>query len=312
MPVLSICIPTYNRCEYLMNNLQHICEHQEYDFEIIISDNASTDDTYKRVTEYIKNNNIDKIKYFRNRENIGPDANFKRVLSLGQGKYSLLLGDDDYLNDDFFEKVLPFLKKNEFSFVALSSKEMMKKSEGKEYCSFGISDMDKFLLLLGPHITFMSIMIFNSEILHKVLENNINYETNLYQSFLAINVIHKNEKMRYSVYFYNPFSFNGDTSAANYDFYTVFVNGIIALYKIALPNLSNKEILKIYSRSFGYFIFKFTLILKAIGVKQKINKSHYNNLKNSLWFWLATFPCYITPSVLLSGLYKLYRLRKRK
>lgn len=54
--------------------------------------------------------------------------------------------------------------------------------------------MDKFLLLLGPHITFMSIMIFNSEILHKVLENNINYETNLYQSFLAINVIHKNEK----------------------------------------------------------------------------------------------------------------------
>ena len=143
MPVLSICIPTYNRCEYLMNNLQHICEHQEYDFEIIISDNASTDDTYKRVTEYIKNNNIDKIKYFRNRENIGPDANFKRVLSLGQGKYSLLLGDDDYLNDDFFEKVLPFLKKNEFSFVALSSKEMMKKSEGKEYCSFGISDMDK-------------------------------------------------------------------------------------------------------------------------------------------------------------------------
>ena len=60
MPVLSICIPTYNRCEYLMNNLQHICEHQEYDFEIIISDNASTDDTYKRVTEYIKNNNIDK------------------------------------------------------------------------------------------------------------------------------------------------------------------------------------------------------------------------------------------------------------
>ena len=125
MPVLSICIPTYNRCEYLMNNLQHICEHQEYDFEIIISDNASTDDTYKRVTEYIKNNNIDKIKYFRNRENIGPDANFKRVLSLGQGKYSLLLGDDDYLNDDFFEKVLPFLKKNEFSFVALSSKEMM-------------------------------------------------------------------------------------------------------------------------------------------------------------------------------------------
>ena len=53
MPVLSICIPTYNRCEYLMNNLQHICEHQEYDFEIIISDNASTDDTYKRDTENI-------------------------------------------------------------------------------------------------------------------------------------------------------------------------------------------------------------------------------------------------------------------
>lgn len=59
--------------------------------------------------------------------------------------------------------------------------------------------MDKFLLLLGPHITFMSIMIFNSEILHKVLENNINYETNLYQSFLAINVIHKMKNALFSI-----------------------------------------------------------------------------------------------------------------
>ena len=76
-----------------------------------------------------------------------------------------------------------------------------------------------------------------------MLENNINYEANLYQSFLAINVIHKNEKMRYSVYFYNPFSFNGDTSAANYDFYTVFVNGIIALYKI-VENIDTENFIR--------------------------------------------------------------------
>ena len=65
---LSICIPTYNRAKHINNCLNSILLNElNNDFEIIISDNGSTDNTESIVHEY-----IDKlpIKYFKNEENI--------------------------------------------------------------------------------------------------------------------------------------------------------------------------------------------------------------------------------------------------
>ena len=77
---LSIAIPTYNRCNYLMElvpNLLEQCYEADKNYteiEVIISDNASTDTT----SEYILKNYSDnkRIKYYRNTENIGAEANF--------------------------------------------------------------------------------------------------------------------------------------------------------------------------------------------------------------------------------------------
>ncbi|GGI28259.1 glycosyltransferase family 2 protein [Pedobacter mendelii] len=92
---LSICIPTYNRAEYLDLTLETItCQSvftKSNDIEIVISDNCSSDHTEEIARKYIKDFG-NKIVYFKNEENLA-DKNFELVLSRGRGLYLKLNND---------------------------------------------------------------------------------------------------------------------------------------------------------------------------------------------------------------------------
>ena len=91
-PLLSICIPTYNRAEYLREALKNITSDPAFDYriEIVISDNASTDHTSVVGEEFAAK--YHNIKYFRNSENVC-DANFKLAFSRATGQYLKLSND---------------------------------------------------------------------------------------------------------------------------------------------------------------------------------------------------------------------------
>jgi glycosyltransferase involved in cell wall biosynthesis len=94
---LSICIPTYNRAAHLANCLNSIilCNSQsEYKFQVCISDNNSTDGTEDVVRH--AQSKID-IKYHRNSSNLGIPRNFLNVVSMAEGDFAWLIGDDDLL-----------------------------------------------------------------------------------------------------------------------------------------------------------------------------------------------------------------------
>lgn len=98
-PILSICIPTYNRCDILKDVLEQYVNNPEFDndVELVISDNSSTDDTEiicRDISEKYHN-----IIYHRNEENIR-DANFPKVLSLANGEYLKLYNDCVYCNEE--------------------------------------------------------------------------------------------------------------------------------------------------------------------------------------------------------------------
>lgn len=113
--VLTIAIPTYNRCEFLLKNLksldQMICNLKAQDFvEILISDNASTDDTEKEVMKLVKGNVY--INYHRNEKNIGPRINIANLFGKVKTKYMLLLGDDDFISIDYLREILECLEQD--------------------------------------------------------------------------------------------------------------------------------------------------------------------------------------------------------
>ncbi|OGG19001.1 hypothetical protein A3D78_06330 [Candidatus Gottesmanbacteria bacterium RIFCSPHIGHO2_02_FULL_39_14] len=116
-PYFSIVIITYNRSNFLKANLKILLRQSFKDYEIVISDNASTDNTAKIVNSFKDKN----IRFIRNRVNIGFPANIKKAMLLASGKYIFTLGDDDFiLTEDTLRRLKYLLDRNQYGIVRLN------------------------------------------------------------------------------------------------------------------------------------------------------------------------------------------------
>lgn len=109
-PLVSICIPTYNRSRYLKQSIDRYIKQPEFlsgMAELVVSDNASTDDTEQMLREYTEH--YQNILYFKNPENIR-DRNFPLALSRGNGKLHFI-HNDNLMVDKEHLKVLCHLAK---------------------------------------------------------------------------------------------------------------------------------------------------------------------------------------------------------
>ena len=111
-PLLSICIPTYNREPFLRECLRSLENEWRSDFdlviEIVISDNASTDNSIFMLNEF---RDVLPVSLIVQEKNIGADANFSAVVELARGEYCWLLGSDDVVNPGALDKLLVVLQK---------------------------------------------------------------------------------------------------------------------------------------------------------------------------------------------------------
>lgn len=92
-PKVSIGMPVYNGAKYLRKSLDSILAQDFEDLELIISDNASTDQTESICRERAEADA--RIRYFRNESNLGASRNFNRVFELARGTYFKWAGHDD-------------------------------------------------------------------------------------------------------------------------------------------------------------------------------------------------------------------------
>jgi glycosyltransferase involved in cell wall biosynthesis len=91
MPKFSICIPTWNRSRYLYWTLQTILAQSFQDYEIVISDNFSDDDTFQMIDKL----NSPKIRYYHTGKPIAPVANWENAVRHALGERIILVGSDD-------------------------------------------------------------------------------------------------------------------------------------------------------------------------------------------------------------------------
>jgi abequosyltransferase len=112
-PLLSICIPTYNRSKYLKECLDSLVNQVEYnniDVEIIVSDNNSTDATQSIVSEFEGRLNI---KYSKNTANFGSARNILlAVEEKAEGEFCWVIGDDDLVKQQGVKEIVSKIKKN--------------------------------------------------------------------------------------------------------------------------------------------------------------------------------------------------------
>ena len=93
-PKVSIGLPVYNGEKTLPRALNHILNQNHTNYELLISDNASTDKTESICREYEKNH--PSIKYFKRDRNYGISNNFNFVAMQAKGEYFIWMHDDDY------------------------------------------------------------------------------------------------------------------------------------------------------------------------------------------------------------------------
>jgi glycosyltransferase involved in cell wall biosynthesis len=109
--ILSIEIPTYYSAELLKQNLSLLVEESGFDkVQLVISDNASPDETETVVREFQKNH--PNIKYHRNQENIGLEANTKKVIELSDGEYIKLLNDYTSIEKGKLNLLIRYIEQN--------------------------------------------------------------------------------------------------------------------------------------------------------------------------------------------------------
>lgn len=107
-PLVSIGLPTYNRAHVLRRAIASALEQDYANLELIISDNASTDET-ERICRELSGQD-QRIRYFRQPINRGATANFNEVLRQARGEFFLWLSDDDWLDAAYVSQCVQVLE----------------------------------------------------------------------------------------------------------------------------------------------------------------------------------------------------------
>jgi glycosyltransferase involved in cell wall biosynthesis len=119
-PLVSIGLPVFNNQNLIRKAIQSITSQSFQNWELIVSDNNSSDETVKIIEELIKSD--DRIFLYKQKSNIGMYPNFKFVLDKARGKYFHWLAADDSRSKNFLDENISFLESNE-AFVASCSKK---------------------------------------------------------------------------------------------------------------------------------------------------------------------------------------------
>lgn len=114
-PQVSVCIPSYQGALYLAATIDSVLAQSFSDFELLIIDDNSSDDTDRIVARY----RDPRIQYFKNPRNLGPEGNWNRCLEEAQGRYFKLLPQDDLLLPGALQRQVDILEQDEGHKIAL-------------------------------------------------------------------------------------------------------------------------------------------------------------------------------------------------
>jgi glycosyltransferase involved in cell wall biosynthesis len=165
IPRVSIGMPVYNGELFIREALDSLLAQTFTDFELIISDNASTDDTEAICREHATKDS--RIRYVRQSENRGPMFNFKFVLDQAQAEYFMWAAADDLWDRDFINKCLSALEQN-------------REIDGA-FSKFHVHSMTYPILKMRyfPHMNFLSSPDPFTRISHFILLSEASHKANV-------------------------------------------------------------------------------------------------------------------------------------
>lgn len=246
--LLSICIPTYNRCDILDQTLSILFANPDFDerIEVIVSDNCSTDKTADVVAKYAV------VRYYRNETNIR-DCNYSRVLSYARGKYIKLFNDTLHFLPGVLGRMLTRIEqhchdnKNLFFYS-----NVLKNID----CCLEIDSQAGFL----KEVTYFSTWIANFGVWRSDFERLSNKDRYAELQFAQVDWSYKLVSEKSCViYFENMFEVVTPNKKGGYNIFDVFINKY--LYIIKQQDLSKIAYEREKYRLCRYFISPWLITL---------------------------------------------------
>src|ERR1700733_4834649 len=172
-PLLTIAIPTYNRHDCLAQLLEVLGPQlsNESRVELVISDNASSDDTPGVVAAFRAKGFT--LRYTRNETNMGADVNFLRCYEMARGEYVWIFGDDDIIVPGGLRVVLGCLEDRKYDLLYLKAQGFQGKYKIGPQAEFTgnvqrFSTPRDFALYTYTHLTFISANILRKASLESI------------------------------------------------------------------------------------------------------------------------------------------------
>lgn len=120
-PEVTIAIPVYNGARYIEDAVRSALAQEGVDFEVLVVDNASTDDTVERVIAM----SHPRLRLIRNDENVGMTRNFNRCLEMARGHFIKFLCADDMLDRDCTVRLIDVMRQHPDVALASSARRLV-------------------------------------------------------------------------------------------------------------------------------------------------------------------------------------------
>lgn len=197
--LVSIITPTYNASKYVLETIHSVRSQTYQNWEMIIVDDASTDDTVEIVSMEIE---IDpRIKLIKLEENSGPAHARNTAISFANGAYLAFLDSDDLWIPEKLEKQLDFMERNKIAF-SFTDYRLMKENGKKTDIAFcGPNNLDYNTLLKNTIIGTLTVMI-NKEMVEEIkmpLDRDCSEDYGLWLQILSTGIVAHglNEELAY-------------------------------------------------------------------------------------------------------------------
>lgn len=185
-PLLTYAFITYNRSRYLRKSLRSVLQQVGDDplVEVLVSDNASTDETRSLVEEQQKK--FKNLRYRCNETNVGAEGNIHKAIQGSRGEYVIVAGDDDYLLDGALRVVLDNIRKYRGAALFHLRRENVPRHVHED------SGIVPYIAYVGYHMTWIGGVVFRRE-LYPLIEKPQKYDyTGIPQVYLQLEALRKN------------------------------------------------------------------------------------------------------------------------
>lgn len=307
MNILTIAIPTKNGEDTIEVNLKKLTNlKKKYTFQIIVSDNCSTDKTAEIVKKYTE------VEYYKNDKDYFFDINCHLCVKRAKGNYVWLLSDNDSFNEEYFEKLYLFLSQNTnlnqvfLDFKSIKGNEIKYQKEDFKICHNG----DEYFNNINFKNGFLSANIVNKKIWLEIFMDKYIGENWIHVEY-SIRCMEYNQAKagicKFPIIYDLPLKEQkwGDKGTFIYAGLS-FVN----IIKSASLKYYSKQTIKMGIRKIEMSYPRTLISAKINGLKtdKKFTNEFFDVFDKTFTRLLFYYPILITPNIILNSTYRIYRL----